>query len=102
MKLPTVFAAIGETTRLGILRGLGSGMASVTDLGKMLNCEIVNVSHHLGILKMAGLVVPQRVARFQMYSLTPEFWKVEAGKIVLTVPGAKLELDILTPTEKQS
>lgn len=92
MKLHSLFVGIGEPTRLGILQSLATGNQSVTDIAKYLNTEIVNVSHHLGVMKNAGIVVVARVGRFQMYSLAPEYWTTTETAIVFKSPECTLEL----------
>jgi len=65
-------AAFGEPTRLRILRTLATGDKTVTVLARIVGSEIVNVSHHLGILKAAGLVAVERDGRFMRYTLASE------------------------------
>ena len=62
-------AAIGEPTRLAIIRVLATGEQTVTVLAKVCHAEIVNVSHHLKLLKTAGVVTVERDGRFMRYSL---------------------------------
>jgi ArsR family transcriptional regulator len=65
-------AAIGEPTRLAIVRILATGEKTVSELAKALNVEIVNVSHHLGVMRDAGLVTAvrdNRDGRFMRYTL---------------------------------
>jgi|GEM_PF-6759782 len=62
-------AAVGEPSRLDLLRALVTGSHSVTQLAKECDMEIVNVSHHLGILRDVGLVTFERDGRFMLYSL---------------------------------
>ena len=45
-----------EANRIRIIECLRTGSKNVTELAKALNVEIVNVSHHLGVLRTAGLV----------------------------------------------
>jgi ArsR family transcriptional regulator len=42
---------------------------TVTELAKAAKTELVNVSHHLKILKAAGVVSVERDGRFMRYSL---------------------------------
>ena len=51
---------------------LRTGSKNVTELAKLLNVEIVNVSHHLGVLRQAGLVQDEKHGRFVVYSLHPK------------------------------
>lgn len=62
-------AAIGEQTRLALLRALATDARSVTQLAKECDMELVNVSHHLGILRDVGLVTFEKDGRFAIYSL---------------------------------
>jgi ArsR family transcriptional regulator len=75
-------AAIGEPTRLAILRALTTGTHTVTKLAQVCGVEIVNVSHHLGILRDAGLVTFERDGRFMCYALAGA--KATAAMLELT------------------
>lgn len=70
--------ALADPERLRIVDVLFAGAKNVSDLSAELESEIVNVSHHLGVLKAAGLVQVERQGRFMIYSLAPE---------VRTTPG---------------
>jgi DNA-binding transcriptional ArsR family regulator len=61
--------AIGEPTRLAILRALTTGTHTVIQLAKVCNVESVNISHHLVALREAGLVTFERDGRFSRYAL---------------------------------
>ena len=62
-------AAIGESSRMAILRALTTGTQTVTQLAKVCDTEIVNVSQHLSTLRDAGLVTAERDGRFVRYTL---------------------------------
>jgi ArsR family transcriptional regulator len=62
-------AAIGDPTRLGIIRVLATGDKNVTDIATAVREELPNVSHHLSVLKAAGLATETRMGRFRVYSL---------------------------------
>jgi DNA-binding transcriptional ArsR family regulator len=62
-------AAVGEPTRLVIIRVLATGVKTVTELAQACNTEIVNASHHLGVMRAAGLVEAERDGRFMRYRL---------------------------------
>ncbi len=64
--------ALGEPIRLRIVDLLRDGERTVSEIAEQLGEEIVNVSHHLGILYNAGLVQKQRQGRFMVYELHPE------------------------------
>ena len=52
----TVLKALGDETRLRILESLLTGEKCVTDLVQELKCSQPHASHHLRILRDAGLV----------------------------------------------
>ncbi len=62
-------AAIADPTRLAILKQLAAGSKNVTELAKALNVEIVNVSHHLGVLRTNGVARDEKKGRFVIYTL---------------------------------
>jgi ArsR family transcriptional regulator len=64
------FRALGEETRLRILEQLVGGEASVTDLTARLGIGQSLMSHHLRILRDAGLVAVRRDGRWIHYSIT--------------------------------
>ena len=74
-------AAVGEPTRLAILRILATGEKTVTELAKVCQVEIVNISHHLNLMKAAGLVTAERDGRFMRYNLVGA--KATAGALEL-------------------
>jgi ArsR family transcriptional regulator len=63
------FRALGDETRLRILEQLGSGERSVSDLMVLLDIGQSLMSHHLRILREAGLVVDRREGRWIHYSI---------------------------------
>ena len=63
------FRALGDETRLRILEQLGSGERSVSDLMVLLDIGQSLMSHHLRILREAGLVVDRRDGRWIHYSI---------------------------------
>ncbi|MFA6076237.1 MAG: metalloregulator ArsR/SmtB family transcription factor [Negativicutes bacterium] len=83
LQLCEVFKALGDPTRLGIVRLL---------IGKeMCVCEIMDafaksqpaISHHLKILKQAGLLSEVREGKWIMYSLRSQI-VCDAAKILQT------------------
>ncbi|HTN76315.1 MAG TPA: metalloregulator ArsR/SmtB family transcription factor [Pirellulaceae bacterium] len=64
--------ALADPERLKIIDLLFAGAKNVSDLATELGAEIVNVSHHLGVLRNAGLVRVERQGRFMIYSLAPD------------------------------
>ena len=66
---PNGLPRLASPPRIAIIRLLATGQMTVTDLAKGCRTEIVNVSHHLGVMRGAGLVEADRDGRFMRYSL---------------------------------
>src|SRR5262245_19630718 len=60
--------ALADPDRLRIIRCLQSGPKSVTQLAELLGRELVNVSHHLRVLRYADLVRDLKQGRYVIYS----------------------------------
>jgi DNA-binding transcriptional ArsR family regulator len=60
---------ICEPTRTQIVRALGPGPLSVTDLAAILNRSKSATSQHLRVLRDGGVVAPRRRGRAVYYSL---------------------------------
>jgi ArsR family transcriptional regulator, arsenate/arsenite/antimonite-responsive transcriptional repressor len=63
------FRALGDETRLRILEELVAGEAAVSDLTQRLEVGQSLMSHHLRILREAGLVVDRRSGRWVHYAI---------------------------------
>lgn len=81
-----------DRTRLRLLSALQSGEVNVTALCEQLDLPQPTVSHHLGLLRNAGLVCNRRDGKQVFYSLNDEFVsnlgdhggvKIAAGTIAL-------------------
>jgi ArsR family transcriptional regulator len=72
--------AIAEPNRIRIIECLWDGSKNVTELANLLDVKIVNVSHHLGVLRSAGLVRQEKKGRFVVYSLHPDYFSMPNGK----------------------
>jgi DNA-binding transcriptional ArsR family regulator len=64
-------SALAAPERLRIVRFLCDGPRNVTEIAEMLKAPAVNVSHHLHVLRAAGIVRNRRQGRFILYSLRP-------------------------------
>jgi DNA-binding transcriptional ArsR family regulator len=62
-----MFALLSATVRLHILWLLASGDRDVGTLADETSQSVATVSHHLGKLKLAGLVRARRVGKRQVY-----------------------------------
>jgi DNA-binding transcriptional ArsR family regulator len=63
--------ALAAPERLRIICFLRDGARNVTELAEMLDTSLVNVSHHITVLRQAGIVCRHKSGRFAYYSLTP-------------------------------
>ncbi|HJZ57353.1 MAG TPA: metalloregulator ArsR/SmtB family transcription factor [Gemmataceae bacterium] len=66
-----LLAALAAPERLKIVRFLADGPHNVTEIAEMLKIPPVNLSHHLNVLKQAGLIQGRKKGRFVLYSLRP-------------------------------
>ena len=67
--LAQVFRVLGDPTRLRIWMVLQEGELNVSQICKRLKAAQPTVSHHLGILRMSGLVTNRRNGKEIFYSL---------------------------------
>jgi DNA-binding transcriptional ArsR family regulator len=72
--------AMADETRLAIVQSLFSSEKCGTELAEELALPQPHVAHHIGILKNAGLVEPERDGRRVNYKLhpvvhTPPVWR---------------------------
>jgi len=67
-----LFAALGDPTRLTLLRRLSTdGFLSLTDLTEGMRMSRQAVTKHLGVLSKAGLVESARQGRERLWMLAP-------------------------------
>ena len=67
----SVFAALGDPTRLMLLNRLGPGERSLSALAAGAGMSRQAISKHLDVLARAGLVHGQRRGREHRYTATP-------------------------------
>lgn len=91
--------ALSEPLRLRIIDILRHGPMTVGDIAEFLETELVTVSHHLKILKHAGLVEAERDGRFIVYSLRQDLLQkaVNSSKQFLNLGCCRIEVP---PTPK--
>ena len=74
--LATVFAALGDPTRLAIVeRLLGDKEVSAGDIGAEFSVSAPSISRHLGVLHRAGIVQRRTDRQRRLYSVAPEAMK---------------------------
>src|SRR5438067_1416210 len=61
--LDTVFTAVADSTRRGILERLGRREASITELAEQFEMTLTGMKKHVQLLEDAGLVRTQKVGR---------------------------------------
>jgi 2-polyprenyl-3-methyl-5-hydroxy-6-metoxy-1,4-benzoquinol methylase len=71
-ELSQSFRALGDPTRLRILRLMARAPLNVSELVSLVGVAQSSVSHHLGKLKGLGLIREERQAGFTYYSLALE------------------------------
>ncbi len=65
--------ALGEPTRLRLVRQLIGGAKPVTELCDALHVTPYNVSKHLRVLKEAGLLEVEKQGQLRIYALAADF-----------------------------
>ncbi len=89
--------ALANPKRLRIVVCLLAGSKNVGDLAVHLDDEIVLVSHHLGVLRNAGLVQAHKSGRFVEYALHPDVAQAakrdEQAKFILDLGCCRLDLE---------
>lgn len=67
--LNSVFSALADPTRRGILERLGRGAATVSELADPFDISLPAISRHLKVLEHAGLITRARRAQWRTSSL---------------------------------
>ena len=62
-RLDTVFGALSDPTRRGILERLGRRDASISELADGFSMTLTGIKKHVRILESAGLVATKKVGR---------------------------------------
>jgi DNA-binding transcriptional ArsR family regulator len=71
-KVAILLAAVAEPTRLRVLWQLAKGPQHVGALADMVKIPMVNMSHHLGVMRQAGVLDDSKDGRRVIYKLRPE------------------------------
>ncbi len=71
-ELAATFKALGDPTRVAIVNRLAAGECCVCDLTDVFELSQPTVSHHLKLLRDAGLVESERRGTWSYYRLIPE------------------------------
>lgn len=85
-KVAALVAAIAEPTRLRVLWQLAKeGPMHVGALSEAVDVKMVNMSHHLGVMRQAGVLDDAKDGRKVVYKLRPEVFVPGATPDVLGV-----------------
>ncbi|WP_344661152.1 metalloregulator ArsR/SmtB family transcription factor [Catenulispora subtropica] len=96
--LAHVFKALADPVRLRLVSIMASyegGEACVCDLTEPFDLTQPTISHHLKVLREAGLVTSERRATSVYYRVVPEALASLAG--LLTVPAGRQAADPVNP-----
>src|ERR1700761_7181853 len=96
-QLSESFRALGDPTRLRILRLVGAAPLNVTESVSLVGVAQSSVSHHLSKLKGLELIREERQAGFTYYSLTigptdPYFPLIELARVAEDPNGDRARL----------
>ena len=96
-ELSRLFKAMGDPVRLRLLSLIAShagGEACVCDLTEVFDLSGPTISHHLKVLREAGLITGERRATWVYYRVRPEVLEALAAVLVPAVPDTvPVELD---------
>lgn len=82
MSLSDVFHALGDPTRRRILGMLAGGDLPAGEIAAAFDISKPSVSHHLGVLRKAGLVVDARRGQQIIYSLNTTVFQEVMGWVM--------------------
>ncbi|AMV23897.1 Biofilm growth-associated repressor [Gemmata sp. SH-PL17] len=71
-KVAALLAAVAEPTRLRVLWQLAKGPQHVGKLADLVDIKMVNMSHHLGVMRQAGVLEDEKDGRQVIYRLRPD------------------------------
>jgi ArsR family transcriptional regulator len=84
-KVAALLAAVAEPTRLRVLWQLAKGPMHVGALADAVGIEMVNMSHHLGVMRQAGVLDDEKDGRRVIYKLRAEVYSPGPNDDVLGV-----------------
>lgn len=80
-----VLAALAEPTRLRIVFHLARGPHHVSQLAELVGTPMVNMSHHLGVMRQAGLLEDEKDGRKVVYRFRSDVFSAGDGTETLGV-----------------
>jgi DNA-binding transcriptional ArsR family regulator len=94
-KVAGMLAAVGEPTRMLILYRLAEGPHHVGKLADLIGIPMVNMSHHLGVMRQAGLLDDEKDGRRVVYKFRPEVFTPGDGDVLGTLSLGKYRLTMV-------
>ena len=92
-ELAEILGSLAEPHRILIIEILRTGTKNVTEISRILEEEIVNVSHHLSVLRGSGLVQDDKDGRFVYYSLHLDKFDIsDPSKTVMDIGWCRIEI----------
>ena len=91
-KLNDTFKAMADPTRRQILQLLKKGKLTAGDIADHFDMTKPSVSHHLNVLKNAGLILDERQGQFIYYSLNTTVFQDAIGWL-LQFRGSDQDVD---------
>jgi DNA-binding transcriptional ArsR family regulator len=86
--------ALANAERLKLVQCLQERPHTVTELAERLESNITKVSHHLSVLRHAGLVHDDKQGKFVIYSLDADVFRSADGKAPDTVDLGCCRIDL--------
>jgi DNA-binding transcriptional ArsR family regulator len=93
-----LLAALADPTRLAIIRQLAENETCACDFTATCDVGQPTVSHHLRVLREAGLVVSERRGQWIFYSIAPGVAERLGGIARSLVPGGLMTVSELMAT----
>jgi DNA-binding transcriptional ArsR family regulator len=98
----TRLKALADPDRLRIVNVLLRGAKNVSELADEMNLAIVNVSHHLQVLRRANVLQTEKRGKFVIYSVHPEIACRSEVRNMKSIDLGCCRFEILQPGSKTS
>ncbi|NPV69043.1 MAG: winged helix-turn-helix transcriptional regulator [Firmicutes bacterium] len=87
--MKNVFFALSDSTRREILEYLNEGDMTAGEIADKFDISKPSISHHLNILKEAGLVTVEKQGQFMRYSINTTVFEDVASWVISMMGGRK-------------
>jgi DNA-binding transcriptional ArsR family regulator len=94
--------ALADPDRLRIVNHLLRGCKNVSELATELDLAIVNISHHLQVLRRANVLQTKKSGKFVIYSVHPDIACQADVRDMKSLDLGCCRLDIVQPSVKTS